>query len=61
MPSTNDLPNAKRWKKAQKFRNQKRRARLPESELFEERGFEEEPNEQVTTVKVRRTGNDANA
>ena len=41
--------------------NQKRRARLPESELFEERGIGEEPNEQVTTVKIRRTGNDTNA
>ena len=41
--------------------NQKRRARLPEPELFEERIIEEEPNEQVTPVKIRRTGNDANA
>ena len=41
--------------------NQKRRARLPEPELFEERIIEEESNEQVTPVKIRRPGNDANA
>ena len=42
-------------------RNQKRRARLPQPELFEERIIEEEPNEKVTPVKIRRTGNNANA
>ena len=40
--------------------NQKRRARLTEPELLEERIIDEEPNEQVTPVKIRRTGSDAN-
>ena len=40
-------------------RTQKVIARLPEPELFEERIIDEEPHGQVTPVKTRRTGNDA--
>ena len=45
-------------KKPRNSGNQKRRARLPEPELFEEKIIEEEPNEQVTPVKIRRIGNE---
>ena len=59
-PMTYEKPNLA-GRKPGNSGNQKRRARLPEPELFEERIIEEEPNEQVTPVKKRRTGNDANA
>ena len=58
-PSTND--SRKTNLAGKKSGNQKRRARLPEPELFKETIIEEEPNEQVTPVKSRTTGNEANA
>ena len=51
----------KKGRKPRNLGNQKRRARFPEPELFEDRIIEEEPNERVTPVKIRRTGDDANA
>ena len=48
-------------KKPRNSGNQKRRTRLPEPELFEEKIIEEETDEQVTPVKITRNGNDANA
>ena len=39
-------------RKPRNLRNQKRRARLPEPQLFKERIIKEEPNEQVTRVKI---------